>query len=217
MPALVVFDCFGTVVTELTPMPEAPELARRLAAALGLPSATAAAVIDDLIGTLWTALTDPAAEQPASRELLARVLDEHGVPADAAAVDRTLWHVMGPDDGRFRLCAPAAEAMVRTAAAGHTVRMVSTCYLPGDQMRRLLAGLGVPDVLDACLFSADGGPKKPDPRAFAAVGAGDFTRRVMVGDTPHNDIAPARELGWDTVQVDAAAPDFTPLHALLGI
>lgn len=216
MPALVVFDCFGTVVTELTPMPEASELAERLATALRLPPATATAVVDDLVGTLWTALTDPAAEQPASRDLLGRALAEHGAGADAPDVDRALWQVLGPDDGRFRLCAPAAEAMVRVAAAGHTVRMISTCYLPGDQMLRLLGGLGVPDVLDSGLFSADGGPKKPDPRAFAAIGAGDFARRVMVGDTPHNDIAPAQDLGWDTVRIDPAAPDFAPLHTLLG-
>ncbi|GAB3966625.1 HAD family hydrolase [Streptomyces sparsus] len=215
MPALVVLDCFGTLVTELRPMPDAPELAHRLATGLGIPDRTANAVVDELFETFWKVFTDPSAEQPETRDLLTRVLRRHEVRAGPERLDAVMWHLLGPDDGRFALCRPAAEAMTEAAAAGHVVRLLTNCYLPGDQMRRLLRHLDVPDVLDACLFTSDGGPKKPDPRVFRHIGRGTFTRRVMVGDTPWNDTEPARALGWDTVLVDPAAPDFGPLRALL--
>ncbi|MEK8173293.1 acyl-CoA dehydrogenase family protein [Streptomyces sp. M19] len=82
-------------------------------------------------------------------------------------------------------------------------------------MRELLRRSKVPEVYERALFTADGGPKKPDPRAFHLIGEGDFTRRVMVGDSVELDIAPAAALGWDTVRVDPEAPAVEGLFALL--
>jgi len=215
MASLVVFDCFGTLVTEQRPFPEPAELANRVASVLAVPEHSAMAVVDTVLTTLLGVFADVTASQPATRTLLTTTLNGLGIRADPAALDRVLWHTLGQVDDRFTLCRPAAEAMRRVAEGGHTVRLLSNCYLPGDLMRRLFDDLGVPDVLDRCVFTGDGGPKKPDPRAFALAGAGPFGLRVMVGDSPVNDIEPARALGWTAVQIDAADPRFDELHAVL--
>ncbi|QXJ25688.1 HAD family hydrolase [Actinomadura graeca] len=215
---VVVFDCFGTIVTERRPMPGADDFTRAVAETLGIGSGLAGEVVETVFTTLYAALVDKSALQPATRDLVGTALRDRGVARPAQDVDRALWRALGCcDDDRYELCEPAAEAMRRVAAAGHTVRLLSNCYLPGDLMRRLLTGLKVPEVYDLALFTADGGPKKPDARAFELITTGPFRRKVMVGDSAGNDIAPARRLGWDTVQVDPGRPDFAGLDALLGL
>ncbi|MCS0635788.1 HAD family hydrolase [Streptomyces sp. LP05-1] len=215
MPAVVVFDCFDTVVTA-RPLPGPGECALALAGALELDRRCADEVVGAVFTAVLTALADPLALQPPTLELLDAALRERGLSRQRADLERALWHALGcADPGQYALCEPAAEAMRRTAEAGHTVRLMSNCFLPGRLMRRLLAGLGVPEVYDRALFTADGGPKKPDPRAFRLIGEGDFARRVMVGDSGELDLAPAAALGWDTVRVDPGAPDLSALHTLL--
>ncbi|MEU6298696.1 HAD family hydrolase [Streptomyces erythrochromogenes] len=212
----VVFDCFGTIVTERRPMPGPDEFTRAVADVLSLAPELADEVVQEVFTTLYTALVDKAALQPSTRDLLATALRTRGAVRPEPDLDQALWRALGcEDDDRYELCEPAADALRRTAAAGHTVRLLSNCYLPGHLMRRLLTGLKVPEVYDRALFTADGGPKKPDPRAFELITAGSFTRRIMVGDSADNDIAPARRLGWDAVPVDPAHPDFAELYALL--
>ncbi|MFD0266178.1 HAD family hydrolase [Streptomyces sp. NPDC127106] len=213
---VVVFDCFGTVVTERRPMPGPDEFTRAVADVLALGRQSAGEVVQEVFTTLYAALVDKSALQPATRDVLATALRDRGVVPPAEDLDRALWRALGcEDDDRYELCEPAADAMRRTAEAGHTVRLLSNCYLPGNLMRRLLAGLKVPEVYDRALFTADGGPKKPDARAFELITSGPFRRKIMVGDSDDNDIAPARRLGWDVVPVDPGRPDFAGLDALL--
>ncbi|MER5375877.1 HAD family hydrolase [Streptomyces sp. NPDC002553] len=213
---VVVFDCFGTIVTEHRPMPGPEEFTRAVAEVLALDRRSAGEVVQEVFTTVYTALVDKSVLQPATRDVLATALRDRGVVRPADDLDRALWRALGcEDDDRYELCEPAADAMRRTAEAGHTVRLLSNCYLPGTLMRRLLTELKVPEVYDRALFTADGGPKKPDPRAFELITSGSFGRRIMVGDSDDNDIAPARRLGWDVVPVDPGRPDFSGLDALL--
>ncbi|MGW2026519.1 HAD family hydrolase [Streptomyces decoyicus] len=213
---VVVFDCFGTIITERRPMPGPDDFTRAVAEVLVLDRNPAAEVVKEVFTTLYTALVDKSALQPATRGVLDTALRNRGVARPAEDLDRALWRALGcEDDERYELCAPAADAMRRTAEAGHTVRLLSNCYLPGDLMRRLLTDLEVPAVYDRAHFTADGGPKKPDVRAFELITAGPFGRRIMVGDSDDNDLTPARRLGWDVVPVDPGRPDFGELFTLL--
>ncbi|MGW6459218.1 HAD family hydrolase [Streptomyces sp. NPDC055078] len=216
MPAAVVFDCFDTLVTSRRPLPGPEELTTCLIDVLALDERCAGDVVRTVFGAVYAAMSDRAALQPPTLGLLEAALRERGVRRESADLDRALWHALGcADADRYALCEPVADAMRRVAGAGHTVRLMSNCYLPGTLMRRLLDGLKVPRVYDRALFTADGGPKKPDPRAFRLIGEGEFERRVMVGDSEADDIAPAAALGWDTVLVNPADPDLTELASLL--
>ncbi|MFI9202524.1 HAD family hydrolase [Streptomyces sp. NPDC053048] len=216
MAAVVVFDCFDTLVTSRRPLPGPEEFTACLTEVLALDERCAGEVVRTVFGAVYAAMADRSALQPATLGLLDAALRERGAPREGPDLDRALWQALGcADADMYALCEPVADAMRRVADAGHTVRLMSNCYLPGHLMRRLLDGLKVPQVYERALFTADGGPKKPDPRAFRLIGAGDFARRVMVGDSEADDIAPAAALGWDTVRVDPADPDPAELLSLL--
>lgn len=215
MAAVVVFDCFDTLITS-APMPGPEVWTATLVRTLDLGPRDAGAVVRSVFGTLHAAMSDRSALQPATLDLLDTALREHGVHRDCAAQERALWRALGCDDpGQYQLCEPVAEALRRVADAGHTVRLLSNCYLPSALMRRLLERLRAPEVWDRGVFTADGGPKKPDARVFRDIGDGAFDRRVMVGDSAELDLRPAAALGWDTVRIDPAAPAPEPLYALL--
>ncbi|MGI5447435.1 HAD family hydrolase [Streptomyces sp. CA-243310] len=215
MPAVVVFDCFDTLVLS-RPLPGAEHFTACVTDGLVLDPRRAAEVVRSVFDAILTAMADPLAPQPPTLDLLDTALRERGEPRETADLEEVLWQALGcADPGQYTLCAPMADAMARAAAAGHTVRLMSNCYLPGPLMRRLLHGLRVPEVYDRALFTADGGPKKPDARAFHLIGEGVFERRVMVGDSAELDIEPARALGWDTVHVNPEHPDPARLLALL--
>jgi FMN phosphatase YigB (HAD superfamily) len=215
MPAVVVFDCFDTLVLS-RPLPGPDHFTACVAEVLALPPARAAEVVGTVMGAVLTAMSDPAALQPPTLTLLEGALRERGEERGRADLEEALWQGLGcADPDQYTLCEPMARAMHRIAAAGHSVRLMSNCYLPGSLMHRLLLRLRVPQLYDRALFTADGGPKKPDPRAFRIIGEGVFDRRVMVGDSAELDIEPARALGWDTVHVNPARPDPAELLVLL--
>lgn len=217
MPAVVVFDCFDTVVLS-RPLPGAEHFTSCLTGVLALDPRCAGEVVHTVFGAVLTAMSDRSALQPATLDLLEAALRARGVRRPGVDLEEALWQALGcADPDQYTLCEPMADAMRRAAGRGHTVRLMSNCYLPGPLMRRLLRGLKVPEVYDRALFTADGGPKKPDPRAFRLIGEGAFTRRVMVGDSEELDIEPARALGWDTVRVNPVNPDPAELAALLDI
>jgi FMN phosphatase YigB (HAD superfamily) len=206
MSALVVFDCFDTLITS-RPLPGPEEFSDVLADTLELDARSAGVVVHTVYGTLFEVMTDPGALQPATMDLLRAALRAQGAVRERAAMEQALWRALGcADPGRYALCESVAEAARRAHAAGHTLRLLSNCYLPGDLMWDLLRQAKAPDVFDRALFTADGGPKKPDARAFHLIGQGDFERRVMVGDSPELDLVPAAALGWDTVRVAPGLP-----------
>ncbi|MBW8090330.1 HAD family hydrolase [Streptomyces hygroscopicus subsp. hygroscopicus] len=215
MPAAVVFDCFETLIMS-PPLPGPETFTTRLAEVLRVDQRCAAQTVDTVYTAVFAAMSDRSALQPPTIGLLDAALRKQGEQRSRADLEEALWHALGCTDAdQYALCEPVADAMRRAADAGHTVRLLSNCYLPGNLMRRLLRRTGVPEVYDRALFTADGGPKKPDTRAFELIGAGAFERRVMVGDSEELDIAPAAALGWDTVRVDAADPDPARLLTLL--
>ncbi len=103
----------------------------------------------------------------------------------------------------------------------YAIALVSdTGYTPGSVMRRILAGHGILDLFDTCVFSDEIGYNKPHPSMFKK--ALDDTRSVSghaihVGDMLRTDIAGAKGAGMRAVWVDRGkkdspvevTPDFT--------
>ncbi|MFE7812872.1 HAD family hydrolase [Streptomyces sp. NPDC057433] len=217
MSTLVVFDCFETLLTS-RPLPRPEDLTVGLSDALRLEPSVAAAVTRLVYGTLFGVMTDPGALQPATMDLLDEALREQGTSREPEELQSALWRALRCDDpGHYLVCEPGATAARRTAEAGHTVRLLSNCYLPGNLMRDLLRNCGVPEVFDKAMFSADGGPKKPDPRAFQSIAEGSFERRVMVGDSLEIDLSPAAALGWETIQITPGVTDLSELCKALEV
>lgn len=121
--------------------------------------------------------------------------------------DGALLHRLGVAD-RFAEDAMAAAARNRAALAALRAdfRIAVVSNYQGN-LDPSLRELGLRDVVDAAVDSAVFGARKPDPAIFAfaasEVGAA-LTECWMVGDSPVNDIAPARTLGMRTCWVAPA-------------
>ncbi|WP_037080271.1 HAD family hydrolase [Pseudonocardia spinosispora] len=89
--------------------------------------------------------------------------------------------------------------------AGLALGVLSSTGWPGSWHEEFLRRDGVLDLFDACVWSSDLRWTKPHPEAFAAamvaVGAGDPTRCVYVGDRLYDDIHGAKEAGMRAVFV----------------
>jgi putative hydrolase of the HAD superfamily len=86
---------------------------------------------------------------------------------------------------------------------GYKLGLVSNGFDPPDLVREELARLGVAQLLDVIVLSADVGVRKPDPaifrRALDALGVAP-ENALFVGDTLATDIAGAAALGMRTCQ-----------------
>lgn len=130
----------------------------------------------------------------------------HGLgldPARLGAVTEALFERFS-DAATFRLFPGALELLDALRAEGLRVAVVSNW---GTRLRRVLAGLGLAERLDAVLCSAVEELEKPDPalfrRALERVG-GRADEAVHAGDHPEKDVAGARAAGLRAVLVDHA-------------
>lgn len=96
----------------------------------------------------------------------------------------------------------AAGALTAIKERGLRTGLVcDTGFTPGRVVRRLLAGAGLLDLLDALAFSDEVGAPKPDARMFRAALDGVEPRAaVHVGDLRRTDVAGARAAGMGTVR-----------------
>lgn len=105
---------------------------------------------------------------------------------------------------------PALAAARRTA---RRVLLVSDHYLPGEQLGRLFADIGLgTDLYETLIVSSDHRASKRSGRLFdlllARLGC-PAAELTMIGDNPHSDIAMARSRGLRAVLVaDPARTDF---------
>ncbi|QFZ18901.1 AMP-binding protein [Saccharothrix syringae] len=200
--ALVVFDCFDTIVV---PTPNAPRLeqwADLFAAHLRIPQARARRAVYPMI----TSCLGDGPMNLATEDVLRRTLCRGpGAPPLADALD-ALWVAAGNADGRYA-AAPGVHALLaRLRAEGHTLRLLSNCVLTRDHMTRLLRDLDLLAPFDELHLSSEGVGKKPGRAFFQRAAHGSWDRVVMVGDSPEVDLATAADLGWATVDV-LAEPD----------
>ncbi|MEK8173294.1 hypothetical protein NKH77_43610 [Streptomyces sp. M19] len=130
MSALVVFDCFDTLVTS-RPLPgpssSPPRSPRRWRWTAGRGRGREDG-LRHRVRRHDGHLRAPARDAGPAGRRAARA----GRARDRPAMDEALWQALGcADPDQYALCEPVADAMRRVADAGHTVRLLSNCYLPG--------------------------------------------------------------------------------------
>ncbi|GAB2568724.1 hypothetical protein Aab01nite_44470 [Paractinoplanes abujensis] len=150
-------------------------------------------------------LADPDAWWASLQGVLGNALIAAGVRPDLAQAAAKLMRHRFTDPRRWRVFSDTVVSLDRLHRAGWTNVIVSN-HVP--ELDRLVADLGLSDVIDEVFSSALVGWEKPHPRFFDHVL--DRLKRPspvwMVGDNPVADIAGARAAGIPALLVDPAAP-----------
>jgi len=103
------------------------------------------------------------------------------------------------DPAQFALYDDTADALHRLVDARVEVVILSN-HVP--ELPRIVAGLGIADLIDKTITSAAIGYEKPHPEAFAhALVDVDPTRCCMIGDNPAADIDGAAAAGMHAILV----------------
>lgn len=213
--ALVSFDCWNTLLSDVDPTRARARQVDAVVAAAGpgLDRDTAGEALDLALAG------HTRAWQAGRHHGLGRIVDDLrgrlGLdPASREPLAAALAHVE-PDD--VRLAPGARQTLTALRRAGYRLGLVcDTGVRPGTTVRRLLAGHGVLDLLDALAFSDEVGVPKPDRRMFDAVlaplGAAP-ERSAHVGDLVATDVAGARAAGMRAVLFTGLTPAPDPTGA----
>lgn len=151
---------------------------------------------------------------------------ELGIEGEAVAIARRVYDEFGRPD-RWALYPDVRPAFQRMKSLGLAVGIISNW---DSRLVRLLNGLGIGDLLDDIVSSADVGLHKPDPRIFelacSRIGV-DPREAAHVGDHHYADILGANAVGMRAVLIDrhgvagadpgAAIRTLDHLEATLGI
>lgn len=95
------------------------------------------------------------------------------------------------------------RSMLEQLAERHTLAL-ATDELPGPLQRKMEAALGGMDLFDTVVTARDAGTLKPSERFYQPILDRTGTapaETVMVGDSWDRDLAPAAELGMETVHL----------------
>ena len=114
----------------------------------------------------------------------------------------------------WRLAAGARECLDALAARGLRLGVLSNF---DQRLRRVLAGLGLAERFELVTLPADAGAAKPERAIFDACLArlGLAARQVLyVGDHATLDVAAARAVGWQALDV-GTLPDLSALPAAI--
>ncbi|MEY9839551.1 HAD family hydrolase [Streptacidiphilus sp. EB103A] len=170
--------------------------ARRAAHSARLPGGRRPA---DLTGARLAAWWHRSLAPDVHREVYLGLIDAcGGLPWPKAADALYEWH-MRPSSWLPYPDAVSALGLLREAG-------LRTCVVSniGWDLRPVLSGAGLLDLLDDCVFSYEAGVRKPDPRLFEIacrrIGV-DPEKTLMVGDSPVADVG-GQVLGIRTILVD---------------
>lgn len=198
---LIVFDCFGTLLSSGEPVPHADDVVHALMRKVDVGEVRARSLADTVLTRFLEIVGDERSLQPSTETVIADLMAAHDIPWHRQLVDDLLWELLG-GDSRYAPAEGVRSLLDELAANDVVVRVLSNSVMPGRLMRRALASCQLEDYFERVRFSGDGGVRKPDPRSFLAIGAGRFTGRLMVGDNVTRDVEPARALGWDALTCD---------------
>jgi HAD superfamily hydrolase (TIGR01509 family) len=163
------------------------------------------AVPEALAATYAARDLDPATHRRAYVGLLSTVVDR-------SLAERLYSRILVPEGW---VAYPDAAPVLRSLRArGVRVAAVSNV---GFDLRPVLAGLGLLELLDACVLSFEVGAAKPDPRMFAAALAAldaSPAETLMVGDHPEAD-GGAAALGISTLILPMTPP--ASVHGLRAV
>ena len=196
----VFFDVGNTL---LYAHPSVPEVVRQVLAEEG--HIRDLSVIDEYYedryredDTFWRSDDETLGVWVGMYSLLCRQL---GIDADAEQIARRVYDEFGCAD-RWRAYDDVRPAMERLSARGIRLGLISNW---DGRLVGLVEGLGLSDLLDAVVSSADVGLHKPDPRIFElacerlGVAPSDAAH---VGDHQYADIIGAEAVGMVPVLID---------------
>lgn len=148
--------------------------------------------------TFWTDEGETSQVWVGMYSLLCRKL---GIDVGAERIARRVYDEFG-DPGRWRAYDDVAPAFVRLRARGLRLGLISNW---DRRLQRITDGLGLGELLDTVVSSADVGLHKPDPRIFelACERLGVTPQQAAhVGDHHYADIVGASAVGMLPVLID---------------
>jgi len=148
--------------------------------------------------TFWTDEGETSGVWVGMYSLLARRL---GLEEDAEHLARRVYDEFGRAD-RWRAYDDVLPAIMRLKERGHLIGVISNW---DGRLSALLDGLGIAEMLDTIVSSAEVGLHKPDPRIFELacerVGVAPH-EAVHVGDHHYADVLGASAVGMTPVLID---------------
>lgn len=148
--------------------------------------------------TFWTDEGETSGVWVGMYSLLARRL---GLEEDAEHLARRVYDEFGRAD-RWRAYNDVLPAITRLKERGHLIGVISNW---DGRLSTLLDGLGIAEMLDTIVSSAEVGLHKPDPRIFELacerVGVAPH-EAVHVGDHHYADVLGASAVGMTPVLID---------------
>jgi putative hydrolase of the HAD superfamily len=220
----VLFDVGNTL---LRPWPSVPAVVREVLAEAGHMHDLSAIdglmpLVDDFYedryradDTFWTSEEQTSEVWIGMYSLLCREL---GIHESAEALALRVYEVFGEPE-RWRLYDDVVPCLTRVREAGLRTGIVSNW---DARLRGLLSGLGLDDLLDTVVSSADVGLHKPDPRIFEMAArrlGAPPSRCVHIGDHYYSDYVGATACGMKAILMDrhgfgCPAPTVTPITTL---
>jgi putative hydrolase of the HAD superfamily len=141
--------------------------------------------------------------------LYRRLLGELGIEDESLVTD---MYTTFSSSSSYRLFDDVLPALERLTEMGYRLGLISNFE---EWLEEMLVELEVGHLFDVSVISGSEGMEKPDPeiyrRALAKAGV-QATAAVHVGDSPANDIDPAREVGIEAILLDRynRYPDAAP-------
>ncbi len=134
---------------------------------------------------------------------------ELGVDIEPERFGQRIWHEFG-DSSRWQTYPDALPALRRLRENGVRVGLLSNW---DTRLSSIVSGLGILELADVIISSAEVGLHKPDPRIFAyaleALGV-QASEAAHVGDHVYADVAGAQAAGLLPVLLDRAGTERVP-------
>lgn len=136
-------------------------------------------------------------------DLLAAATAEVGLDVAEALLEEAAARHLDSWTPHVRHDPEAAPTLVALRARGLRIGLLSNTHWPRAFLERFLERDGLADLIDARLYTSEMPFQKPHPTAFRAaleaLGVGDPSEAVFVGDRPWDDISGAAGLGMRAV------------------
>jgi putative hydrolase of the HAD superfamily len=213
----VLFDYGLTLVTFSFPRECLLEVLDRFRTELDAGERTAEDLMRDVLEPLEAELEGYGEDEVDYLDFYERAWRRAGIDAPRSLLYRVLDQEQRCWDRAVRLAPGALEALERLRGRGLLTAVASNAPFPPEMMRRQLRGNGIAERVDAIVFSAEVGRRKPAPElyeaALAALGV-EAAAALYVGDRYVEDYEGPRRVGMRAVLCSALArhapPDGVP-------
>jgi HAD superfamily hydrolase (TIGR01549 family) len=209
----VLFDYGLTLVTFRFPRDCLLEVLDRFRQRLGAGNRSAEDLMRDVLEPLETDLEGYGEDEVDYMDFYERAWRRAGIEAPRSLLYSVLDEEQRCWDRAVRLAPGTLETLERLHARGLRTAVASNAPFPPELMRRQLRGNGIGERVDAIVFSAEVGKRKPAPELYLAalktlgVEAGEA---LYVGDRYVEDYEGPRRVGMRAVLCTALARHAPP-------